>query len=234
MATNNAWNSNIPVSIAQGGTNATTMTNADGVVYFDGTILNTTTVGVAGQVLTSNGPAVAPTFQAASGGGGWALIQTNNLVASSGVTFTTGITNAYNVFVITIASMTTSGSASYLLQLSSNGGSSYISSGYNSTWNRWQYNSGSPSSNGTSTNAFTLTESNTGYVGGATLYLYNFTNGSFPTFQGNSVWANTTTGVFSDQSWGIYHTATVMNAFQIIPSTGDTLTAEISLYGISK
>jgi len=53
----------IPVTIADGGTNATSMTNTDGVVYFDGTKLNTTTVGTAAQVLTSNGAGMAPTFQ---------------------------------------------------------------------------------------------------------------------------------------------------------------------------
>jgi len=63
MPTQNSWNSNIPVEISKGGTNATSMANTDGVVYFDGTSLNTTTVGTAGQVLTSNGAAVAPTFQ---------------------------------------------------------------------------------------------------------------------------------------------------------------------------
>lgn len=52
--------------IANGGTNASSFTNTDGVVYFDGTLLNTTTVGTSGQVLTSNGAGVAPTFQTAS------------------------------------------------------------------------------------------------------------------------------------------------------------------------
>jgi hypothetical protein len=56
------------LAIANGGTNATSMANTDGVVYYDGTRLVTTTVGTAGQVLTSNG-AVAPTFQAAPGVG---------------------------------------------------------------------------------------------------------------------------------------------------------------------
>lgn len=60
----------VPVSIADGGTNATSMATTDGVVYYDGTRLVTTAVGTATQVLTSNGPGVAPTFQAAGGGGG--------------------------------------------------------------------------------------------------------------------------------------------------------------------
>ncbi|MGB8467389.1 MAG: tail fiber domain-containing protein [Candidatus Babeliales bacterium] len=54
----------IPVTIANGGTNATSMTNTNGVLYYDGTLLNTTTVGAAGQLLTSNGTGSAPTFQA--------------------------------------------------------------------------------------------------------------------------------------------------------------------------
>jgi hypothetical protein len=64
-ATTLAYAISAPVSIANGGTNATSMTNTDGVVYYDGTRLVTTAVGTATQVLTSNGAGVAPTFQAA-------------------------------------------------------------------------------------------------------------------------------------------------------------------------
>lgn len=56
------------LGIGSGGTNATTMATAYGVNYFDGTRIVTTAVGTAGQVLTSNGAGVAPTFQAAGGG----------------------------------------------------------------------------------------------------------------------------------------------------------------------
>lgn len=57
------------LAIANGGTNATSMATTDGVVYYDGTRLVTTTAGTSGQVLTSNGAGVAPTYQAAGGGG---------------------------------------------------------------------------------------------------------------------------------------------------------------------
>ena len=57
-----------PQPIVEGGTNATSMTNADGVVYYNGTRLVTTAVGSATQVLTSNGVGMAPTFQASAGG----------------------------------------------------------------------------------------------------------------------------------------------------------------------
>ena len=52
-----------PITIAQGGTNTNTMVNTDGVVYYDGSILNTTAVGTSAFVLTSNGTGNAPTFQ---------------------------------------------------------------------------------------------------------------------------------------------------------------------------
>jgi hypothetical protein len=73
-----------PVSIANGGTNATSMTNTDGVVYFDGTRLVTTAVGTATYVLTSNGSGVAPTFQAAGGGGVPSIAGTTNQITETG------------------------------------------------------------------------------------------------------------------------------------------------------
>jgi hypothetical protein len=41
MATKNSWNSNVPVEIAKGGTNATTMATSTGIVKYDGTSLVT-------------------------------------------------------------------------------------------------------------------------------------------------------------------------------------------------
>lgn len=72
-----------PVSIAHGGTNATSMATTFGVNYFDGTRLVTTAVGTAGQVLTSNGIGVAPTFQAGGGGGGITTLTANTGVAAT-------------------------------------------------------------------------------------------------------------------------------------------------------
>lgn len=76
--------------IANGGTNASSMTNTNGVNYFDGTRIVTTTVGTAGQVLTSNGSGMAPTFQPAGGGGGGSItITTYNSPGSN--TFTKAV-----------------------------------------------------------------------------------------------------------------------------------------------
>lgn len=57
------------VPVTDGGTGASTFTDA-GVLIGNGTgAVQVTTAGTAGQVLTSNGAGVDPTFQAASGGG---------------------------------------------------------------------------------------------------------------------------------------------------------------------
>lgn len=62
-------NLDIPVTIAHGGTNATSMTNTNGVNYFNGTSIVTTTVGTAGQVLTSQGAGLPPIFSSFAPGG---------------------------------------------------------------------------------------------------------------------------------------------------------------------
>lgn len=53
------------LAIANGGTNATSFATTDGTVYYDGTRLVTTATGTSGQILTSNGAGVAPTYQTA-------------------------------------------------------------------------------------------------------------------------------------------------------------------------
>jgi len=58
----------LPWSVANGGTGAASFTDA-GVLIGNGTgAIQVTTAGTAGQVLTSNGPGVDPTFQAAGAG----------------------------------------------------------------------------------------------------------------------------------------------------------------------
>lgn len=82
-----AYKRQSPIPIIEGGTNAQSMATTDGVVYYDGTRLVTTSTGTAGQVLTSNG-AAAPTYQNSSGGTGVgvSVIGTANANATVGPT----------------------------------------------------------------------------------------------------------------------------------------------------
>jgi hypothetical protein len=86
----------VPVSIANGGTNATSMATTDGVVYFDGTRLVTTAVGTATYVLTSNGAGNAPTFQT---------------IPASGITTINGDTGSVTGSTVSIKGLSTAGSS---------------------------------------------------------------------------------------------------------------------------
>ena len=72
------------LTIASGGTNASSMTNTYGVNYFDGTRLVTSTVGTATHVLTSNGAGVAPTFQVSPGAGSVESVTGGTNISASG------------------------------------------------------------------------------------------------------------------------------------------------------
>jgi hypothetical protein len=105
--------------IANGGTNASSMTNTYGINYFDGTRLVTTAVGTATHVLTSNGVGVAPTFQANSGtnmtihtdgadateaANAFTIAGTANEIETSGAgsTVTIGLPNAVTIATLTL------------------------------------------------------------------------------------------------------------------------------------
>ncbi len=61
--TNNSIDSNIPIEITKGGTNASALSLTYGVVYYDGSKISTvSSLGASGQVLTSNGSS-PPTFK---------------------------------------------------------------------------------------------------------------------------------------------------------------------------
>lgn len=65
-----AWNSldDAPLPIANGGTGVATLGDAGVLIGNDAGVVQVTGAGNAGQVLTSNGAGIDPTFQAAAGG----------------------------------------------------------------------------------------------------------------------------------------------------------------------
>ena len=61
-----AYKEKSPIPVVEGGTGSTSFGTTDGTVYYNGTNLVATATGTAGQLLTSNGAGVAPTFQTAA------------------------------------------------------------------------------------------------------------------------------------------------------------------------
>lgn len=235
-------------TITLGSTNTTSTTNlqsgsggikipafAEGALVTSSSGVISTVTGTAGFILTANAAGTAPSFQAAASSGAMVLIQTQNPSGSSGITFTSGITSTYNNYVIIVSSYTTSSSGNLLLQFSSNGGASYINTGYTSSAMRWPNNATTVTTVVNSTTSIILTEANTGFFNGGTFNLWNVTSGTgYPSTSGFSTWSNGSAGgTLLDQTFGAYLTQTAMNAFQLIPGSG-TFTGTISLYGIAK
>jgi len=140
MVTKNAINSDIPIEISKGGTNASSMTNTYGVNYFDGTRLETTTVGTAGQVLTSNGAGSAPTMQALSQN--LELVETISFSSTTAsVVFDDLPSNTH--FVVIIDEVYSTSDDLLVMEVSDDNGSTWETSGYTSGATFWRYNSAS-------------------------------------------------------------------------------------------
>lgn len=231
MATNNAWNSNIPVEIPKGGTNATSMATTNGVNYFDGTRIVTTATGSAGQVLTSNG-ASAPTFQAGPAGGSWVLIQTQTASNSAILDFTTGISAAYTTYVFVVTNMVPVSNAQVLqLLFSVDGGSSYLSSNYSSGCMSFLVSSVSIANNA-STSAVVLSGAinNSAPGASATLYMYNMETAAISYSSGIGFYNSNQIALLAGGNSG----TSAVNAFRLQMASGNISSGTASLYALAK
>ena len=84
------------LAIANGGTNATSMANTDGVVYYDGTRLVTTTVGTAGQVLT------CLLYTSITASTGNITSSAGNVIAGDTIQFQTTVTGSFSTWAGTV------------------------------------------------------------------------------------------------------------------------------------
>ena len=236
MATNNPIDSLDPIQVALGGTGLATATQY-GVLYGNGTSnVGVTAVGTSNFVLTSNGAGVSPTFQSASAASGnFVLIQSQTASSSASLTFTTGITASYNTYFFILTNVVPATNTAILnLTVSSNGGSSYASTGYQSGINYWAYNAINPT-NSNSTAAFLCTSalSNSAGIGcSGIIYVYNTTSGLDPVVNGQVTFNGSTSGngAFNTVMGSV--TTTTLNAFKLAMSSGNISSGTISLFAI--
>jgi|SRR5215831_10143055 len=235
-----------PIPIVEGGTNATTMATTDGVVYYDGTSLVTTGVGTATQVLTSNGVGMAPTFQPSGGGSSTlVLIETQNLLAASEAVFNTGITSAYNNYIFKIRNFSPDGTGGDLqMEISTDGGSTYINTGYAYQVTHNVFSTGTWAANFSSSDTlFKLlvnmeTVGNLGMPIQYDLSLATVTSGGISdlfSMLGQGMYADAGSS-FSQviSTFFQLNTSLAINAFRFTISTAipNTMTGTISLYGL--
>jgi hypothetical protein len=229
-----AYNGPLPQTVNAGGTGDSSFTAYSviaGGTSSTGALQNVSGVGTLGQVLTSNGASNLPTWQA-SAAGNLVLIQSQNASSSSGLTFTTGISSTYNNYLLVFSDITLSGSIQLLTQLSTNGGSSYISSGYATGQNIVEYNSTSFSNTNFTSGLLLVDRNSTSTINGYA-YLQNMTSGSnYVTSVGNlSLYDTNTPASYLAFTVGSYDTAsTTVNALQVVPSSG-TFSGTVTLFG---
>ena len=200
------------------------------------------TPGTAGYLLESGGSSALPTWVSVGGAGNFVLIQSQTLTNStSQYYFTSGINSTYNNYFLLFSAVSnlydTQSIYSYIT-ISTNGGSSYIASGYRSVDGYVSSNSTTWTSASGGTQVlinFALPISSSSILNGG-IYLYNLTSGSgYVSASCKAVCADTTaTNTTYQIGAGQYETAsTTVNAIAItFPSPLSSFSGTISLFGI--
>lgn len=204
MATINAINSNIPIEISKGGTNATSMGTTNGVNYYDGTSLVTTAAGTSAQVLTSNGTGSAPTYQN-TGTDSLVLISSQTASASASISFT-GLTTYSNYLLILSDIQPLLDQVDLRMTVSQDNGATYLNSGYTSQLLKHDYNSATLVSKNSTTYFYVATDFSGTKITSGTYYLFNvniasaFEWAGISNFDDNSVSSITSSGVVGGQA----------------------------------
>ena len=187
--------------------------------------LHISNAGTNGQFLSKQSGNAGGLTWADAGGGAWNVIssQTGSGVAS--INFTSGIDSTYEVYCFVIAGLHPANDAVDLKMLAStDGGSSYLTSGYL----------------GASTSSFGISQG-MGGVGNANdegfsgrSYLYIPSNTSLVTMQDHTMISKNSGGNAADAHDGsLYNSASAVNAVQFKFSGGNIDSGRITLYGIA-
>lgn len=220
-----------PAAVSSGGTgnsSATAYALLAGGTTSVGALQSITT-GTAGQILTSSGAGALPTWTKLNG---MILIQAQTASNSAAITFT-NFPTAFKVFLIIVEGFDPSAAAQTLQgQWSTDGGSSFLSSGYLSGINNFAFNSTTISNiNRTTVLAFATGSSS---QHSAFIYLFGM-NGNFATSTGPCALGY----AFSATNPTVYgmHIGTISgsptaNAFRLNYLSGTIVTGRAYLYGI--
>jgi len=91
----------------------------------------TVAVGTSGHVLTSNGAGAAPTFQAVASAGAWEFISSTDVSGTPSTIDLTGFNaSSYDAYVIIFSNIRSSSDAALVLRTSTDGGSTFDTTGY--------------------------------------------------------------------------------------------------------
>ncbi len=223
--------------VAGGGTGVATMTTAYAPVCAGTTATGalqvaSTGLSTSGYVLTSTGSSSLPSFQALPASGALTLISTQTASNSATVSFTSGITSTYaNYLLVFNGVIPVTNGTDLRMVVSTNGGSSYLNSGYLSGYNFVAYNSAAWTNGNASTYFYLLvTQANTAGAGGSGhVFLYDVSTGNTLKINGASTRSDSLYGLLQGNQ-----SSNTFNAIQLAMSSGNISSGTFSLYGLSK
>lgn len=221
--------------VAGGGTgvaSATAYAVLCGGTTTTGAFQSIASVGTSGQVLTSNGAGALPTFQ---GAGSLVLISSQTASNSTLIAFTSGISATYNNYLLLISNfLPITAGASLELQLSTNGGSTYVTTGYVGGLIDVQISAGTTwAQAGATTFAYCNTSNATTQPAGCgAIFLQNVTGGSYFQSHGTTTINNNSSGAQWIAFVSSSNSTTTTNAFKVFCSSGNISAGTFTLFGI--
>ncbi len=248
MATQNMWQSANPATVGSGGTGDSSLSPAYSVLCSGttttGSLQPVASVGTTGQVLTSNGAALPTWTTVTESTGAMVLIQTQS-TSGSNVVFNTGISSTYRNYYVTLTEIIPVTNGSVLtMDVSSNGGSSYVSTNY--FWTGYFLNGASPTvytsnhttASGTGDSSFTLGSLPSNGISNtiglyASMWLFNFNGSGNLSYYGTYFQLDGTSANNSGFLCGVMAANFVGNAIRFkMSGLSGFLSGTISIYGI--
>ena len=196
-----------------------------------------TGLSTSGNVFTSNGSSALPSFKPVIGKN-LILIQSQTVSTSTAsVAFTSGITSTYNTYALCLSNYYPVTNAESLnLNISTNGGVSYITTNYVTGQNRNAYNTATLTNSNTTTSfRFTGAQSNvtSNPSGAGWFFLFNLQNGGIPTMMGTGLNYQTTDLAFDTYQIFSSNTANInVNAIEVKYGVGNIAQGTFSLFGV--
>ncbi len=188
--------------------------------------------GTTGQVLTAQTGAdpIWTTISVPGGGGALVFIESQTASGVAELNFTTGITSTYNNYLVILTNIQpTVAGKDFIVQLSTNGRASYITTGYKTST--------------ATTNGIIMLEANggnpsvTSFINGPT-YILNATSGAHYVASSDSTMTISDPAIpniFVDGGAGFYTTPNiVVNAFKFLFQDASNFSGTVSLYGYSE
>lgn len=233
MATNSAANFAKPIGVVNGGTGVASFTTyaplCGGTTSTSALQQSTAGLSTSGNVLVSSGSGALPTWVSIA-----ALSKITTLTASTSANLTfdsTQITSAYSIYFIEFSQVIgDTGGNSLDMVISTDGGSSYLATGYHGGSNRHLYNATTLFNSASTTQPTIFPTASAGKTSG---YMYiNMPPSASCSYvgQGYTQSASSTHIAF----YGLNTSTTTITNLRFLMSGGNILSGSITLYGIRK